>query len=487
MTESVWACLQGSAASSGSAASELPSTSAPPATATAPPTAASRARAFVNRALASAKPSTNNPSRTPLDQPHFPEAAADSTHSLEPRHDSRLSVASFQSEGPVQSSGNPQHQSLDLSSQSRTSMQGSGNVEHQSMLGQPQSTEAWSAAQHQPTDQQSTSMERVFMARGNPSEQLGQDAGLEQPWDSGTVPQEEVSLLRHLAPEDSFAQPVAAMNDPDMQHDVGESMVDLAGQGGDAAASEHLMTNPGQEQQPGRQLRPQPSGNPFQAAAMASSASDAATWDANIPSSLLGTDRSLHGMQASPDNPFTARNADDGARQLPVVDASLLTRSGIDTIPSTQHGVRTAPELVPGATDVPSRQFASDQHLQADMASSPEPASHPGASVQEAADRLNSASQPDSSMHSAMSLAQMLADLPTAGNFLSHSLAARGIADCTQCRISASVGKSHREAWVQHEPLFPFVFVLFVFLCCPFPSFHFLAFTFLLLPCFYLC
>ena len=283
------------------------------------------------------------------------------------------------------------------------------------MLGQPQGTETWTAVQHQLTDQQVRGMDTASMAREGPPAQLLQAPILEQLWNSATVPQEEMSF-RHFAVEHNCCQPVADVSDPERQQDVGGSIDDAAGQIiRDTAANEQLLTNPGQEQQLVRQLRQQPSGNPFQAAAMASLASDASTHDAGIPSSLLGTDRSLLGMQASPDNPFTARNADDGVGQLSETDASLLNHLGPDTFSSTQPETRTAAELVSGAADLTSHQFAPGEHMQADMASRLEQAGNPPASLQEAAGHMNVASKPDSSMHSAMSLAQMLADLPPAG------------------------------------------------------------------------
>ena len=211
---------------------------------------------------------------------------------------------------------------------------------------------------------------------------------------SGPPPQQEISL-RDLALGDSASQTEA----------------------GNVATSDQLSCASQQEQQqPSGHLRQQLSGNPFQAAAMVPASADAPAGDGTRPSVPTRIATAPSGMQASPDNPFASPATVDDARQL-VGDRNNSRRDyGSGSLPGNQPGRAAGPHQQSGTTTSVPDQHHQEPGLQAEQAASEEATGLPGPSLP--ASPGNATPLPDSSMHTATSIAQLLADLPPAGTRL---------------------------------------------------------------------
>lgn len=226
---------------------------------------------------------------------------------------------------------------------------------------------------------------------------------------SGPVPQQEMSL-RHLALAGGASEPDSAIGQL-QQEPATSGFMSMAEQAGKAGApSQLLLTSQNQkqqQQQPARQLRQQLSGNPFQAAAMAS---DTPAGDGAFPSRSTGT-AAANTMQASPDNPFTSPSEADDSRQPLSENGSIP-----DTLSGNHSGMVAPHHQKSGVLGVP------EHHHQ--EATGPQMQSGQAAGEEEAAGFLDPSlqasygsamSMPNSSMHTATSIAQLLAGLPPAG------------------------------------------------------------------------
>ena len=227
---------------------------------------------------------------------------------------------------------------------------------------------------------------------------------------SGLVPQEEMSL-RDLALAEVASEPDSA--EGKLGHEPATSgPMSKAGQAGKAGTPSQLLftsqqQQEQQQQQPPRQLRQQLSGNPFQAAAMAS---DTPAGDEIFPSRSMGAD-AADTMPASTDNPFASPDEAGDARQPLNENASIpgnLSRnqSGMVAAPHQNSEILRVPEHRPREAAGPQVQAgqAAGEDEAAHVLDPSLPASH-GSAV----------SMPDGSMHTATSIAQLLADLPPAG------------------------------------------------------------------------
>lgn len=202
---------------------------------------------------------------------------------------------------------------------------------------------------------------------------------------SEPVPQQEMSL-RDLASTGSASQP--ASNDDMGKFDQEPPTSKSTGQAGSDKTPSQLSFTPQQQQQhqPTQQLRQQPSGNPFQAAAMAA---DAPAGD-ELHGRFAGIPTAASTMLASPDNPFASPAATVDARQTLVGGSTFSGRElGPDTSSRSHSGAIAIPHQQSGTLSVPEQH----QELSGD----------------------NAVPVPCSSMHTATSIAELLADLPPAG------------------------------------------------------------------------
>ena len=255
------------------------SSSAPPSTEAAP-TAASRALAFVSRALASAHPTTKPPNPSPThsanDPPHPPELASDSPHSLQPRNNSSASLGS-----PLYTQQS-QHAVMP-SSHSSASMDWPQQRTWPTAASSSATTPGLEPAGSRETEKSDASPQREAAFRGGatnsgnshlPEEPMGSTV----PFQSDRLPEQEASFrdwpsggsLPEAAPPDSFVG--QSTHGQSGQSESSHIPVDDSHQHDRMAASvlpivqqeEQLLPQVVQQppQQP-RQLQQQLSGNPF--------------------------------------------------------------------------------------------------------------------------------------------------------------------------------------------------------------------------------
>ena len=231
---------------------------------------------------------------------------------------------------------------------------------------------------------------------------------------SGPVPQQEMSL-RDLASAGSASEPES--NDVGRldQQPITSRSIDMAEHVGNDGMPLQLSFTPPQEQQQQQstqQLRQQPSGNPFQAAAMSA---NAPAGDEQLPGRFMGIPPAANTVPASPDNPFAPSAAPDDAGQPLVGNSTIPSRDlGPGTSSCSHSGVVAIPRQQSGTLSVPEQhQESIGPQVQAEQAAGQAAAGSLESSLQ--GSHGNAVSVPGSSMHTATSIAQLLADLPPAG------------------------------------------------------------------------
>ena len=227
----------------------------------------------------------------------------------------------------------------------------------------------------------------------------------------GALPQQEISL-RELVWAGSAREPASNQMGKLDQEPITSRSTGMAHHSGYDAMSSQLSFTPPQEQQqqqPTLQLRQQLSGNPFQAAA------DAPAGDGNLPGRFTGVPTAASTAPASSDTPFVSPAAPDDVRQPLVWDSTIPGRDpGPDTLSRSHSGVVAGPQQQSGTLRVPEQCQESTGHkVQEDEAAGQAEAGSLGPSPQ--GSHGNAVSVPPSSMHTATSIAQLLADLPPAG------------------------------------------------------------------------
>ena len=230
----------------------------------------------------------------------------------------------------------------------------------------------------------------------------------------GAVPQQEISL-RELVWAGSAREPASNQMGKLDEEPITSRSIGMAHNAGyDAMAGQLSFTPPQeqQQQQPPQQLRQQPSGNPFQAAA---TAADAPAGDGNLPGRFTGIPAAASTAQASSDNPSASPAAPDDVRQPLVWDSTIPGRDFAPGTLSRRHsGVVAGPQQQSGTLRVPEQcQKSTGPQVQGDEAAGQAEAGSLGPSPQ--GSHGNAVSVPRSSMHTATSIAQLLADLPPAG------------------------------------------------------------------------
>ena len=244
-------------------------------------------------------------------------------------------------------------------------------------------------------------------------EDISRAEGIES---SGPVPQQEMSF-RDLASAGSASEPASnGMDklDPEPMPSRSSGMTEQAGSHG---ASSQLSFTPQpqqqQQQQPTQQLRRQLSGNPFQAAAMAA---DAPAGDGQTSGRFTGIPTAASTAPAAPDNPFASPAAPDDARRGPLLgDSKIPGRgAGLGAASRSQSGVVPIPHQQSGTLSVPEQhEESSGAEVQAERAAGQAVAGSLDPSLQ--GNCGTEVSMPGSSMCTATSIAQLLADLPPAG------------------------------------------------------------------------
>lgn len=374
------------------------------------PTAASRALAFVNRALDRAKVTTANPQQPPLAQTSQPpDTAPDMTH---PRDDSRVSGGSAQSAASVPGSGAQQRGSLAESPPHGSASMAEQQYHHSH--AQPvddsssQGRQALPAVRLHSKDESSQgtgTTAEVHIRASQPSEEpVGRSQDLNR---SGPEPQQEISL-RDLASGGSASPPETAVGELGQSFATSHSIGVAEQAGNGVPLPTQISFNPQQQQQ--QKLRQQQSGNPFQAAANASSPSG----DEILPSVHTGIALTSSRAQASPDNP-SAPPADDprpttGDGNIP---NRALNPAGVAS--SSQPGTEAVPIQQSGSVGLPEWQQEPGSRVQSDQAGYQEVANMPEPGQQARHGSPTPVAGSSSSMHTATSIAQLLADLPPAG------------------------------------------------------------------------
>lgn len=223
------------------------------------------------------------------------------------------------------------------------------------------------------------------------------------------VPQQEMSL-RDLASPGSASQPASDdMGEFDQEPPISTSTGTAEQASSDGTPSQLSFFPQQQQQQLTQQLRPQPSGNPFQAAAMAA---DAPAGVETFPGRFTGIPTAASTTPVSPDNPFASPAAPDDARQPLVGDGTVPGRDvGPGALSGSQSGVVAIPHQQSGTLSV--SQESTGLQVQAEQAAGPAVAGSLHLSRQ--GSHGNAVSVPRSSMHTATSIAELLADLPPAG------------------------------------------------------------------------
>lgn len=227
------------------------------------------------------------------------------------------------------------------------------------------------------------------------------------------VPQQEISL-RELVWAESAREPASNQMGKLDQEPITSRSTGIAHHAGYDAMPSQLSFTPPQEQQqqqPTLQLRQEPSGNPFLAAA---TAADAPAGDGNLPGRFTGIPTAASTASASSDTPSASPAAPDGARQPLVGDSTIPGKDPGPGILSRSHsGVAAGPQQS-GTLRVPEQcQESTGLPMQEDEAAGQAEAGYLGPSPQ--GSHGNAVSVPCSSMHTATSIAQLLADLPPAG------------------------------------------------------------------------
>lgn len=312
-----------------------------------------------------------------------------------------------------------QSRSLDAAAQESTPMQ------QESPHHQPVDNDAHQGRQLMSSDDLQS---RVVSSKGaGPNAEASTEAfqpsedpvGRGEGWEgAGPDPQQEISL-RDMAVGGEDSPPEIAVGEAGHSSSQSSGMAEQPDN--EAPPPTQLLLNLQQEQgqqlqQLPRQLRQQQSGNPFQAAANASSSPSTHAGDIPLPSRPTRIALIPDRAQASPDNPPAVSAAADDLSQK-AWDANTSDRSlgpgesagnrqpGIMAVPQQQSGTVGAPEwLQEPRAQVQAQQGASEGGLHI-----------PGAEGRGEHGGTPTPGADSSSMQTAMSIAQLLADLPPAG------------------------------------------------------------------------